>query len=223
MDDKKIQLSQEEKAQRIYRTLNDYYILFPDRQSAPSIVITQGWEVFVDYNGDPCDSDFKDYAVMFMEDYEAEEWVYTMDTIKKCIPYIDRELEDAKQFCRDFSGEVPTHECNLPSELTYYIFEIYRCITIALRENKIVDWILEIDLPTSEFYLIKEEMRSPSYGGLILHYDPMKFIKLGSNGEMMVDTVKVRELSERIFNDELTGEFANDDDDEEGDLFKSTL
>ena len=31
MDDKKIQLSQEEKAQRIYRTLNDYYILFPDR------------------------------------------------------------------------------------------------------------------------------------------------------------------------------------------------
>lgn len=217
------QISDEEKALRIYNALNDYYAIFPDRQAVPSIVITQDWDVFLDYKEEPCDSDFTDYAVLFMEDYEAEEWVYSMDTIKDCIHYIDRELEAAKMFCLDIYGEVPTHEKNLPRDLTYYMVHIFMNTAIALKESKIDDWILEIDLPISEIYLVKKEMRSPSYGGLILHYDPMKFIKTASNGEMMVDVDKVRELSDRIFNSDLTGEFANDDDDEGGDLFRQSL
>lgn len=96
-----MKLSTEEKAHRIYQALNDYYLLFPDRQSAPSIDITQDWEVFLDYKGEACDSDFTDYAVMFMEDYEAEEWVYTIDTIKNCIPRIERELDEAKELRGD--------------------------------------------------------------------------------------------------------------------------
>lgn len=83
--------------------------------------------------------------------------------------------------------------------------------------------MLEIDTPVEDIYLVKEEMRSPSYGGLILHYDPMKFIKIASNREMTVDTDKVRELSHRIFNFDLTSEFANDDDDEGGSLFLEGL
>ena len=110
---KEHQISNEEKALRIFNALNDYYAIFPDRQSAPSIVISQDWDVFLNNEVEPCDSDFTDYAVLFMEDYEAEEWVYSMDTIKDCIPYIDRELEDAKKFCLDHYGEVPTHENKL--------------------------------------------------------------------------------------------------------------
>ena len=110
---KENQISDEEKALRIFNALNDYYAIFPDRQSAPSIVISQDWDVFLNNKVEPCDSDFTDYAVLFMEDYEAEEWVYSMDTIKDCIPYIDRELEDAKKFCLDHYGEVPTHENKL--------------------------------------------------------------------------------------------------------------
>lgn len=212
-------LSQEDKAQRIYQALNDYYNLFPDRQSAPSIVVTQDWEVFLGYEGEPCDSDYNDYAVMFMEDYEAEEWVYTLDTIRKCIPRIDEELEAARKFCLEMYGEVPTHENNLSSDLTYFIFHISLCIKMAIKENKMNEWIIEIDMPTSEVYLVNKKMRSPSYGGLIIHYDPRKLIQVTELGEKIVDKVKVRELAERICQDNLTGEFPNDD--EGGELFRS--
>lgn len=221
MDTKSLKLSQDEKIKRIYQALNDYYTILPDRQSAPSIVVTQNWEVFLNYEGEPCDSDFTDDAVLFMEDYEAEEWVYTKDTIGNCIPYIERELDAAKKYCLDIYGEVPTHEKNLPGDLTCYLNYIYLCISIALRENNIDDWILEIDLPTSDIYLIKNDMRSPSYGGLILHYAAMKFVKISECGEKIVDIVKVRELAERICREDFTGEFANDDNDEGGDLYKS--
>lgn len=217
-----MKLSQDDKAQRIYQALNDYYAIFPDRQSAPSIVITQDWEVLLGYEGEPCDSDFTDNAVMFMEDYEAEEWIYTYDIIKDCISYIDDALEAARKFCLDIYGEIPTHEKNLPSDLTFYISHISIYIGIALRENKIDGWILEIDLPDSDLYLVKKEMRSPSYGGLILHYEPQKFIKVTEQGEMTVDRAKVRELAERICREDLTGEFANDDDDEGGAIYKNS-
>ena len=48
-------------------------IPFPNRQSVPPIVIIQEWDIFLDYEKDPCESDFEDYAAMFLEDYEAEE------------------------------------------------------------------------------------------------------------------------------------------------------
>lgn len=215
------QISDGEKALRIFNALNDYYTLFPDRQSAPSIVITQDWDVFLDYKGEPCESDFKNYATMFMEDYEAEEWVYTKDTIRNCIPIIQKELDTTKKICLDLYGVIPTHEKNLPSDLSYFIYYISLYTSIALRKNNINDWVLEIDLPISEIFLVMKEMRSPSYGGLILHYDPMKLIKVTEQGEMIVDNVKVRELAERICQGDLTGEFANDDDDEGGEFFNN--
>ena len=44
------------------------------------------------------------------------------------------------------------------------------------------------------------------------------------SGENQIsDEEKVRELAVRIFNNDLTGEFANDDDDQGGDLFRSSL
>ena len=223
MDNNDLKLSLEDKAQRIYQALNDYYTLFPDRQSAPSVVITQDWEVLLDYRGEPCESDFNDYAVMFMEDYEADEWVYTIDTIKGCIPLIQRELDEAKEFCQKNYGEIPTHQNNIPSDVTYFMAFICLYMKHALEKEKIDDWMLEIDLPLSEIYLVEKEMRSPSCGGLILHYDPMKFVKLDESGERILDTSKVRELAERICRDDFTGEFANDDDDPGGNLFRSSL
>lgn len=75
----------------------------------------------------------------------------------------------------------------------------------------------------SDIFLVMKEMRSPSYGGLILHYDPMKLIKITEQGEKIVDKVKVRELAERICRKDLTGEFSNDDDDEGDEFFNNVF
>ncbi|MCH5218227.1 MAG: hypothetical protein J1F07_06730 [Muribaculaceae bacterium] len=120
-------------------------------------------------------------------------------------------------------GEIPTHQNNIPSDITYFMAFIGLYTNYALEKKRIDDWVLEIDLPLSEVNLVEKKMRSPSYGGLILHYDPMKFVKLDESGERVLDISKVRELAERICRDDFTGEFANDDNDPGGEFFRSSL
>ena len=61
--------------------MNNYYEKYPGRQSGPNVTITQNWDVLMDHQVEPCDSDFSDDVTLFVNNYEDEEWWYTMETI----------------------------------------------------------------------------------------------------------------------------------------------
>lgn len=216
------QVSDGEKALRIYNSLNEFIEQHPDEEDAPEMVITQDWKVKFDYGGWRSDSDYVGNAFVLMEQ-DDEGTYFNLESILSKIPEIQKALDRQAEFCMEEYGAVPSHADMEFNHVADNVATITSLLQSAIDKQELKGWVLEIDTPAEDIYLVKEEMRSPSYGGLILHYDPMKFIKTASNGEMMVDTDKVRELSDRIFNFDLTGEFANDDDDQGGDLFRQSL
>ena len=146
---------------------------------------------------------------------------YSIEYILSKIPEIQRTLDSQAEFCLEEYGGIPSHADMEFNHITDYFLSISSILQTAIDRNELSGYVLEIDTPAEDVYLVKKEMRSPSYGGLILHYDPMKFIEKNANGEMTVNNDKVRELSDRIFHNHLTGDFVNDDDDEGGDLFRT--
>lgn len=198
MEFKRYKMSLEEKAYRILEELDKYYEKFPDRQSGPKVTITQDWEVLMDYEGEPCDSDFEDYVTFFINDYEDEEWWYTMDTIKESISWVDDCLDKAIKFCLEYLGEIPTHENNIPKDVTYFMTLISVHIKQALKDARPEDWTIEIDMPTSNLYLMQKEMRSPGYGGLIHHFDVNDFLILVPDGKKEINFKKVKEISWKL-------------------------
>lgn len=216
----KNQISDAEKASRIYNALNKFLEQHPDEDMAPDMVITQDWTVKFDYGGWRSDSDYVTNAVAIME--KDEEGMYcSLESILSKIPKIQKALDSQADYCMEEYGNIPSHADMELNHVTNSFLAISSLLESAIEKHQLKGWVIEIDTPADDIYLAKEEVRSPSYGGLILHYDPMKFIKTTADGEMTVDNDKVRELAVRIFNDDLTGEFANDDDDEGGDLFRS--
>lgn len=211
MENNKGNLSLEEKAQRIFVALNKYYEIYPDRQTGPKVTITQDWEVLLNYEGEPCDSDYEDYVTLFINHYEDEEWWYTMDTIKKGIPFVDDGLEKAIEFCLEYLGEIPTHENNIPSDVTYFMSMIAVHIKHALKEAEPKDWIIEIDMPESEVYLVAREMRSPSYGGLIHHFEIDDLLIDTSEGKKEINFKKLKDISWKLAFDP-DYEFGDEDD-----------
>lgn len=216
------QISDGEKALRIFNALNEFIDQHPDEEDAPEMVITQNWAVKFDYGGWRSDSDYVGNSFILMEE-DDEGPYFSLGSILSKIPEIQKVLDRQADFCLEEYGAIPSHEDMEFNQVTDNMTTITSLLQSAIDMQELKGWVLEIDTPEEDIYLVKEEMRSPSYGGLILHYDPMKFIKIASNGEMTVDADKVRELSDRIFNSDLTGEFANDDDDEGGDLFRQSL
>lgn len=219
---KENQINDEEKALRIFNALNEFLDQHPYEQVPPEMVITQDWKVKFDYGGWRSDSDYLGSALEVMEK-DDKGFYFNFESLLSKIPQIQKAIDEQADFCMELYGAVPTHSDMEFNHVTDNVATITSLLQSAIEKHELKGWILEIDTPANEIYLVKEEMRSPSYEGLILHYDPMKFIKIASNGEMTVDSDKVRELSDRIFNFDLTGEFANDDDDQGGDLFRSTL
>ena len=216
------QISDEEKADRIFDALHEFIQQHPDERMYPQMVITQDWKVKFDYGGWRSDSDYVGNAYEVMQQDEEGAY-YNWDYILSVVPKIQKALDSNAEHCMEAYGSVPNHDDMEFSHVTDNVMTIITLLQTAISEQQLEGWVLEIDTPVEDIYLVKEEMRSPSYGGLILHYDPMKFIKIAPNGEMTIDTEKVRELSDRIFNFDLTGEFANDDDDEGGFLFLEGL
>ena len=216
------QISDAEKALRIYNALNEFIEQHPDEEDAPEMVITQDWTVKFDYGGWRSDSDYVGNAFELMEQ-DDEGTYFNLESILSKIPDIQKAIDRQAEFCMEEYGAVPSHADMEFNHVADNVAIITSLLQSAIDKQELKGWVLEIDTPAEDIYLVKEEMRSPSFGGLILHYDPMKFIKTASNGEMMVDADKVREFSDRIFNFDLTGEFANDDDDEGGDLFRQSL
>ncbi|MCH5224858.1 MAG: hypothetical protein J1D77_02620 [Muribaculaceae bacterium] len=211
MEIKRKSLTLEDKAQRIFDALNKYYEVYPDRQSGPRVTITQDWEVLLNYEGEPCDSDFEDYVTLFINHYEDEEWWYTMDTIKRGIPFVDDGLEKALEFCLDYLGEIPTHENNIPSDVTYFMSMITFHIKQALKNNNPNDWIIEIDMPESDVYLMHKEMRSPGYGGLIRHFEINDFLMDMTDSKKEINFKKVKEISWKLVFDP-DSDFGDKDD-----------
>lgn len=216
------QISDGEKALRIYNALNEFIERHPDDEDAPEMVITQDWTVKFDYGGWRSDSDYVGNSFELMEQ-DDEGTYFNLETILNKIPEIQKALDRHAESCLEEYGAVPSHADMEFNHVADNVATITALLQSAIDKQELEGWVLEIDTPAEDIYLVKEEMRSPSYGGLILHYDPVQFIKTASNGEITIDTDKVRELSDRIFNFDLTGEFANDDDDEGGDLFRSSL
>lgn len=195
MENNRKQLSLEEKAKRIFDELNKYYKKYPDRQSGPKVTITQDWEVLLNYEGMPCDSDFEDYVTLFINHYEDEEWWYTMDTIKSGITFVDDGLKEAIKFCLEYLGEIPTHDNNIPPDVTYFMTMITVHIKQALKKDKPDDWIIEIYMPESHIYLMPKEMKSPDYGGLIQHFEINDFLMDVMDDKKEINFIKVKETS----------------------------
>lgn len=216
------QISNGEKALRIYNALNEFIEQHPDDEYSPEMVITQDWTVKFDYGGWRSDSDYVGNSFELMEQ-DDEGSYFNLETILNKIPEIQKALDRQAEFCMEEYGAVPSHADMEFNHVADNVATISSLLQTAIDRHELKGWVLEIDTPADDIYLVKEEMRSPSYGGLILHYDPMKFIKIASNGEMTVDADKVRELAVRIFNNNLTEDFTNDDDDEGGDLFSQSL
>ena len=191
-------LSLEDKAQRIFDALNKYYEVYPNRQSGPKVTITQDWEVLLDYEGIPCDSDFEDYVTLFINHYEDEEWWYSMDTIKTAIPIVDKELEGAKKFCLKYLGEIPTHKNNIPPDITFFMSMIVVHIKRALTYEKSNDWVIEIDKRESYVYLIPREKRKSGHRGEIHHFEISDFIMDNPEGKKEINKKKVRDTAEKI-------------------------
>lgn len=216
------QISDEEKALRIYNGLNEFIEQHPDDEMAPEIVITQDWKVTFDYGGWRSFSDYVSNSIEFMQEDENGMY-FELEYILSKIPEIQKSLDHNAERYIEENGCIPSHDDMEFNHITDYFLTISSLLQTAIEKNELEGWILEIDTPAEDAFLVKEEMRSPSYGGLILHYDPMKFVKRTADRKWTVDDDKVRELADRIFHDDLTGEFANDDDDEGGEMFRSTL
>lgn len=219
---KENQISDEEKTLRIFNALNEFIDLHPDEAYAPALVVTQEWTIKFDYGGWRSDSDYVGNALELMVK-DDEGFYFNLESIRAKIPEIQKALDTMADFCMEEYGKIPSHADMEFTHITNYVLNISSLLQNAIKENKLKGWVLEIDTPAEDLYLVKEEMRSPSYEGLILHYNPMKFIKTTPKGAMMVDDDKVRELAVRIFNEDLTGEFANDDTDPGGDLFRESF
>ena len=216
------QISDGEKALRIFNALNEFIDQHPDEEDAPEMVITQNWTVKFDYGGWRSDSDYVGNSFILMEE-DDEGPYFSLGSILSTIPEIQKVLDRQAEFCMEEYGTVPSHADMEFNHVADNVATITSLLQSAIDMQELKGWVLEIDTPDEDIYLVKKEMRSPSYGGLILHYDPMKFIKIASNGEMTVDADMVRELAVRIFNNNLKEDFTNDDDDEGGDLFSQSL
>lgn len=223
MSNNEFHLSDEEKALRIFEGLKKFIEEHPEEIYAPEMVITQDWKVSFDYGGWRSDSDYVCNVTSIMRRDEDGQDVFDLEYITSKVPEIQKSLDESAEYCEEQYGTLPSHDDMEFAYVTNYVIMISGLIESAIENNQLKGWILEIDTPIGDTYLVKEEMRSPSYGGLILHYDPMKFVNVSDKGEMSVDLAKVQELADRILKDDLTGEFANDDDDEGGDLFRSEM
>ena len=213
-------LSVDEKAERIFDAIDKFIKNHPEETMAPNIVITQEWKVECNYGGWYSDSDYVNTVTSIMGQ-DDEGYYYDVDFIKTKIPEIQKSLDEAAKWCEEEYGEVPRHDDLIFNHVTDYYSIISQLIEEAVEKNELDGWILEIDLPIQDAYLVKREMRSPSYGGLIRHHEISEFLMETSEGKK-VNLSKVQELADSLVNDDWdSSEY--DPDDKGGELFQSLM
>lgn len=213
-------LSVEEKAERIFDAIDDFIQKNPEETMAPNLVITQDWYVECNYGGLYSDSDYVDSITSMMEEDENG-YYYNFDFIKSKVPEIQKCLDEAAKWCEEEYGEVPRHEDMIFNHVTDYYDVISQLIENAVEKDELEGWILEIDLPTQDAYLVKREMRSPSYGGLIRHHEISEFLTDSSEGKK-VNLSKIQELANSLVKDDW-GSSDYDPHDKGGELFQSLM
>ena len=105
------------------------------------------------------------------------------------------------------------------NHVTDYYTVISELLEDAIKRNEYEEWLIEADIPAQDVYLVKREMRSPSYGGLIRHFKVTDFL-IDTNQGKKVNLSKVQELANNLVNDNW-GSDEYDPDDKGGELFQS--
>lgn len=213
-------LSEKEKAERILDAIDKFIQENPEETMAPNLVITQDWNVECNYGGWFSDSDYVN-SVISMMDEDENGYFYNFDFIKSKVPEIQKYLDEAAERCVERYGEVPRHDDMIFDHVTDYYNLISELLEKAVEKDELEGWLLEIDLPVQDAYLVKREMRSPSYGGLIRHHEISEFLTDSSEGKK-VNLSKVQELANSLVNDVWTS-FDYDSDDKGGELFQSLM
>ena len=224
MEESKNGISLEEKAKRIFDALENFFNSpLDDGENFPLICITQEWKVKCDFGGFRADSDFVDSAQFLIEgkdDNGIVSFDLNLDFIKSKIPEIQKSLDESAAWCEKEYGKVPRHDEMIFNHVSHYFEIISALLEQALEKDDFKDWILEIDIPVQDAYLVKREMHSPGYGGLIKHFEISTFFRENSQE---IDLSKVQELSDILVNDSdsVTGDF--DPNDKGGELFQSLV
>ncbi|MCH5228354.1 MAG: hypothetical protein J1F16_11165 [Muribaculaceae bacterium] len=212
MEFKRKKLTLENKARIIFEELNKYYEKYPDRQTGPKVTITQDWEVLLNYEGEPCSSDFNDYVTLFINHYEDEDWWYTMDTIKSAIPFVDKELDENLPLCLKYLGEIPTHKNNIPSDIDYFMTMITSSIYQSWENTKNSDlfigpyevetmeneWLIEINMADSSVYPLNRKFRKPNYSESFCHLEIEDLLSSAPDGKQEINFKKVKEIAEKL-------------------------
>lgn len=213
-------LSVEEKAKRIFDAIDDFFQKNPEETMASNLVITQDWNVKCNYEGWFTDSDYVDSAISMMEE-DGNGYYYNFDFIKSKVPEIQKCLDEAAKWCEEEYGVIPRHEDMIFNHVTDYYSTISQLIENAVEKDELEGWILEVDRPAQDAYLVKREMRSPSYGGLIRHHEISEFLTDTSEGKK-VNLSKIQELANSLVNDKwISSDY--DPDDKGGELFQSLM
>lgn len=220
------QLSDRDKAMKVFKALDDF-INSPkfDENQPPMLRISQSWEVSCDYGGWRSDSDFVVNSAFVLKTIEEEgrQWdILDLDYILEKIPEIQKSLDESSEWCEEEYGEVTNHEEIIFEKETEIYQDLMQLMDNALDMPDIKDWILEVDTPVGDVYLVKREARSPSYGGIIWHFELDRFIKDSPDGRL-VDEDALLDTAKKIILQDDSHLSDEDRNDEGGEIFQNMI
>lgn len=181
---------QKERALRVCEAIGAHIDAYPEDDHAPLICITQDWRVRVDFGGWNSDSDFRDSAFCLM--CKDEEGFYlSLDYVEQCVPFIEKELKEIAESCREMYGEVPYHhEADKKRTLAAEMELLSILSDDNLRSVGFHNVLIAMDAFEGSIYPIPASMDHDDYGGII-EYVPAESLV---NEEGIVEVDKVKEL-----------------------------
>lgn len=185
---------------KIYDAVCKFMDENPESNAAPTLCITQEWEISVDYGGWRCDSDFVDtcLCVMCRDD---EGFYINLDYVNQCVPFIEEKLKEYAEWCKEEYGEVPSHREQSFRRVVTLENEIISVLLALIDKGQVSGVNLEIDTFEQTVYPVPAENEMEDYGGIILFVPVETLIKKGPDGVYEVDLDKVSELSSKVNND----------------------
>lgn len=188
---------QVQRGEKLYAAICNFMETHPDEHMAPTLCITQDWDISLDFGGWRSDSDFVNSVVCVMCKDDIGFYA-DHDYVLQCVPFIEASLKEAAEWCIEEYGTVPDHKEQEADRNLNIGCKIVDLMHQVIETDCVTDTLLEIDTITHEVYLVPTIGDHEDYGGIIRFVSPKELLSTSPNGEFELNIEKIDKLIDEI-------------------------